>query len=185
MSDVRIVLNAKTPRGDPLTIRYALAEDCAAMHAFINALSIERTFINFQGEAISLEDERVYLTKQLGRVERHEEVHLYAWSDGQLIASSGIGLREAVCTHVGVFGIAVAREFRGRGIGSLLMRTVLDEAVREIPALRLVTLEVFGNNPVARAMYDKHGFREYGHLPGGILHRGQYVDAVLMQKRVR
>jgi ribosomal protein S18 acetylase RimI-like enzyme len=185
MSDVRIVWAAKTPQGDSLTIRYALAEDCAAMHTFINALSMERTFINFQGEEISLEDERAYLSAQLKRTERHEEVHLYAWCDGQLVASSGIGLKAAVCAHVGVFGIAVAHGFRGRGIGSLLMETVMDEAERQIPTMRLVTLEVFGNNPGARVLYERHGFEEYGRLPGGILHRGQYVDGVLMQKRVR
>jgi ribosomal protein S18 acetylase RimI-like enzyme len=185
MSDVRIVLDVKTARGDLVTIRYALADDCAAMHAFINALSIERTFISFQGEEIGLEEERAYLNTQLKRTERHEEVRLYAWCDGRLVASSGIGLKAAVCAHVGVFGIAVARDFRGRGIGSLLMKTVLEEAEREIPTLRLVTLAVFGNNPHARALYERFGFEEYGRLPGGILHRGEYVDDVLMQKKVR
>jgi hypothetical protein len=29
------------------------------------------------------------------------------------------------------------------------------------------------------------GFIEFGRLPGGVLHRGQYVDDVYMYKRVR
>lgn len=185
MADPGIILTTKTSHGNALVIRYPVAADLEKLHEFINTLSGERTFINFQGEEIPLADERVYLETQLARIERHEQVHLYAWCDGCLAGSSGIELKTQVAAHVGVFGIAIARAFRRQGIGSLLMETVLREAHRQIPALRLVTLEVFGSNPVAQALYEKHGFVEYGRLPGGVLHRDRYVDDVLMYKRLR
>lgn len=47
------------------------------------------------------------------------------------------------------------RSHRGQGIGKTLMEFVLKEAEKNIPQLRIVTLQVFGNNPLAQAMYKK------------------------------
>lgn len=185
MEERGIVLTTKTTRGNNLVIRYPVIADLEKLHEFINALSREKTFINFQGEEISLADERTYLQTLLARIERREQVQLYAWCGDCLSGSCGIKLKTQVAAHVGVFGLAVARASRRQGIGSLLMESVLREAQEQIPALRLVTLEVFGNNPVARALYEKHDFVEYGRLPGGVFHRGQHVVDVLMYKRLR
>jgi ribosomal protein S18 acetylase RimI-like enzyme len=181
----RIVAELRTPHGDEIVIRYPAAEDCEAMWEYINALSAERTFLTVQGEAVSLDDERAYVQRQLERIERREEVQLGVWCGGKLAGLSNVGLKANVSAHVGVFGIAIARPFRGRGIGSLLMRAIWDEAKKELPQLRVVTLEGFGNNPLAKAMYEKFGFVEYGRLPEGVVHRGQYVDSVWMYRNVR
>ena len=61
--------------------------------------------------------------------------------------------RTATALHV--IDIALLAEFRGRGIGSMIMRTLLEEsAERRIP----VSIHVEHTNP-ARRLYERLGFR--------------------------
>jgi ribosomal protein S18 acetylase RimI-like enzyme len=53
--------------------------------------------------------------------------------------------------------IALLPAYRNRGLGSLMLQTLLDEASA---ARRAVTLHVEANNPRARAWYERHGFVE-------------------------
>jgi RimJ/RimL family protein N-acetyltransferase len=155
------------------------------MMEYINLLSKEQTFINYQGEVITLEEEKKYLTKQLERMTNHETVQLLVFSGEKLIGISGVDMGNRVEKHVGVFGLSIAKEFRGEGIGTTLMKHVLKEAEENIPQLKIIILGVFSNNPLAKSLYEKIGFIEYGNLPGGILHRDVYVDHVYMYKVIR
>ncbi len=68
----------------------------------------------------------------------------------------------------------------GLGVGTALMQAVLDEARAHLAGLQIVTLSVFGNNETAIRMYERFGFQEFGRLPRGIRHQGQYVDHIYM-----
>jgi ribosomal-protein-alanine acetyltransferase len=72
--------------------------------------------------------------------------------------------------------IAVAPEYRGTGLGRVLMRTLIDEARRR-GAERLF-LEVRADNPVARGLYTSLGFAEIGVRPRYYRHG---IDAVVMR----
>lgn len=61
-------------------------------------------------------------------------------------------------TYVG--NIAVQKEYRGQGIASALLRTVVDRAKAEKCAF--VTLEVRASNVIARKLYEKAGFMNVG-----------------------
>ena len=179
----KVIQEGVTPRGDFL-IRYPAPGDAPAMCAYINALSREQTFILFQGEEISLEAEEAYLARQLQSIARHEVVQLLAVAESQVIGVSAVGMKNRVESHVGGLGISVAREWRGMGIGSALMQAVLEEAQAHLPGLEIVTLSVFSNNETAIRMYRRFGFQEFGRLPKGIRHRGQYVDHIYMYRDV-
>jgi ribosomal-protein-alanine N-acetyltransferase len=75
-----------------------------------------------------------------------------------------------------VTSVAVAPEFRGRGLGELLMLSLFD--VAEHMHARLVTLEVRVSNRVARALYEKLGFRQTGMRARYYTDNGE--DAVIM-----
>ena len=180
----KVVFEGQTSGGLQVLVRYPAPGDVKAMWEFINTLSRERTFILFQGEQLSLDDEEQYVAGMLDRIARREAVHLLALSGDTLIGSSSIALNTGVSRHVGDFGIVIAQGYRGRGVGTVLMEAVIREARAQLPNLKMVTLEVFGNNATAMHLYQKQGFVEYGRLPGGILHRDQYVDAVHMVRDV-
>jgi ribosomal protein S18 acetylase RimI-like enzyme len=60
---------------------------------------------------------------------------------------------EGLARHVGVLGMGLLPDYRGRGIG----RRLLDELLRRSPFER-VELSVFADNTAAIALYEKAGF---------------------------
>jgi len=61
-----------------------------------------------------------------------------------------------VCGEGHITNIAVHPEFRGSGIGSLLMEGLINEARKE--GISRLTLEVRKSNIIAQRLYEKYGF---------------------------
>ena len=72
----------------------------------------------------------------------------------------------------------------GKGLGKLLMKLVLEEASKNIPNLKIVTLECFAENEKAINLYKSFGFIAYGRLPKGNYYKGRFVDDIQMYKNV-
>jgi RimJ/RimL family protein N-acetyltransferase len=178
------IISKTTRDGQEVVVRYLKASDAPALHKFINALSEEKIYLRHQGERVSLPEERKYVARQLGKIKKKTGVHLLLFVDGELAGGSSVDMKDMTHAHVGRFGIALTKSFRGRGLGPLLMKSVLAEAAK-LPGIRIVELELFGANKVAHALYRKMGFREYGKIPGGVRHRGRYVDEVFMYKKIK
>lgn len=180
----KIILDQQIPSGH-LVIRYPQASDAEAMTEYINTLSREQTFIRFQGKQITLEDEVGYLNGQLKKISDHLSVQLLAVIDEKLVGITGIEMLDHSEAHVGTFGISLARDARSKGIGKLLMATVIDEAIKNMDELKIITLTCFANNEVGLSMYRKFGFIEHGRLPDGVQRKGEYTDHIYMYKKVR
>ena len=182
--DRKVVFEGVSEKGNKIVICYPTKDDTQIFWEYINTLSKERTFVRLQGEEITLESETRYLSRQLDRINRKTTVELIVFCNGKLIGISAIDMRDRTEKHEGVFGISISKEYRGEGIGKQFMQSVLEEAKKNMPQLRIVTLGVFGDNPLAKSMYEKFGFKEYGRLPKGSLH-GEYVDHIHMYKNIR
>jgi ribosomal protein S18 acetylase RimI-like enzyme len=78
--------------------------------------------------------------------------------------------------HVGVvWGLFVAPEARGRGLGHALVST-LTSHVRTWPDLEQLTLTVVPDNAAARALYLRHGFRAVGLAPRALRDESRHYD---------
>lgn len=87
--------------------------------------------------------------------------------------------------HHGTFGIAVHPEHRGLGIGTALIRRMLEWAT-EHPEIEKVSLSVFEPNTGARVLYERLGFREEGRREKEFkLGPGKYVDGIEMSTWVK
>ena len=181
----KIVFEGLSKKGNKIIIGYPTKDDAQIFCDYINALSREKTFVRFQGEEIKLEDEIKYVKTQLERIVKKQTVELLVFCNNKLIGISSIDMKDKTESHEGVFGISIAKDYRGEGIGKKFMQTVLEEAIKNIPQLRIITLGVFGDNPLAKSIYEKFGFKEYGRLPNGSLHKEKYVDHVYMYKSVK
>lgn len=73
-------------------------------------------------------------------------------------------------------------EYWGRGIGTTMLRLVLDYLVRERGARRVMLDPVASNARAIRA-YEKCGFRKVGLVPRGEFANGQWHDQVIMEYR--
>jgi RimJ/RimL family protein N-acetyltransferase len=86
--------------------------------------------------------------------------------------------------HSGRLGLSVAAAWRERGIGRLLLATLLEWA-RIHPTIEKVTLGVLATNARAIHVYQALGFEEEGrHLRAIRLGPGEYVDDILMYRFV-
>lgn len=183
--DLKIVEKFQLKDGGEIVFRYPTMEDAPLMMNYINTLSKEQTFINFQGEQISLEKEQKRLSDLLVKIEKKRAVQLLVFCNSELIAISDLIMRDRAEKFVGSFGITVAKEFRGVGLGKKLMQLVLEEAIKNLPDLKIVVLGVFGDNPIAQNLYKEMGFVQYGELHEGLTHQDHLDDHIYMYKKIR
>lgn len=167
-----------------IQIRGLKQEDVTEMLSFINEISKEETYIRLQGEQLTMDEEVRYVDDFIRRIGEGSAVKLLAFNGETLIGVSDVYLKDKIEKHIGVFGITIRKEWRGKGIGQELMKKTIAEATQKIKGLKIIELGVFANNPIAKKMYEKMGFVEYGRLPKGIKHRGEFVDHLYMYKQV-
>lgn len=105
--------------------------------------------------------------------------YLVAVVDGEVVGSLGL-VREthASTRHVASFGLIVAENHRGRGIGKAL----LGQAIRwaESMGVRKLELAVYPDNEAALALYRAFGFVEEGRLRGHSVREDGLQDEILM-----
>lgn len=180
----KIILKTNSKSGKEIIFRYISIHDYKAMADYINTISDEKTFITYQGEKLEYAGEQKFVENELKQIENHKSVMLLALCDDKIIGVSGIDLKPRVENHVGVFGITIAKEFRGDGIGKIFMKLAIKEAIRNLTGLKIIILGVFANNSIAQSLYKKMGFIEYGNLPQGMKHRNEFVDHLEMYLNV-
>ncbi|MEA2056814.1 MAG: GNAT family N-acetyltransferase [Patescibacteria group bacterium] len=164
------------------TFRSPHEGDLTPLQSFINNLSQERTFLRFQGEQVTLEEEKQYLDDQLEKISKHRSLVILAVHQGQIVGSTDIKLGEKTERHIGLFGIAINKEHRNFGLGTFLIGLVLQEAKKELPGFEIIKLSVHASNQRALHLYQKMGFERYGYLAKGVKLEDGYRDAVLMQR---
>ena len=93
-------------------------------------------------------------------------------------AVAGYGVLVQAADEAEVLNLAVSAGSRGKGVGSALLRTLLDAAKRE--GVRQVYLEVRESNAAARALYGAHGFAEVGRRRA--YYQRPVEDALILQR---
>jgi putative acetyltransferase len=78
-----------------------------------------------------------------------------------------------------VIGICVHEEWQGKGVGTALIRAIVDLADHWVNLTRL-ELEVFVDNETAIRLYERFGFQVEGTLRQHAFRDGQYVDSMVM-----
>jgi RimJ/RimL family protein N-acetyltransferase len=76
-------------------------------------------------------------------------------------------------------GIAISREYIGRGYGTDAVRVIVGYGFREM-GLHRIQLSVAPFNPAGIRAYQKAGFVEEGRYRASVLHDGRWYDEVLM-----
>lgn len=180
-----IIFETTTKTRKSIIFRYPTINDAEILKNYINKLSAEKGFILFQGEQKTLEEETKWLTEKIEQINKNECVFIMAFIENKFVGSSEIELKPLARKHIGGFGITVVKEYRGEGIGNLLMDLVIKESIKNMQDLKIIQLECFASNPIAPNLYKKMGFIEYGRLPGGLKRQKEFVDEILMYKLVK
>lgn len=108
-----------------------------------------------------------------------EGAFLVADAEGRIVGNLRIAREAQEATrHVATFGMHVARDWRGRGVGTALLLEALRWA--RAVGVRKVELSVYPDNDAARRLYARMGFVEEGRLLRHSRLSSGYRDEVLM-----
>lgn len=167
-----------TKTGQSVYIRHPRKEDLAGLLTFINSLIKEDTWIMRSGKKITRKEEEIFLTDTLKKIRKKEKYSLLAIIDGRIVGSAEIRRQSLRKHHVGEIGISVLAAYREAGIGTYLMKQLIQQA--EQMELRLLYLHSFADNKRAIHVYEKVGFRLAGEVPGMLAYKGKYLGEVTM-----
>ncbi len=185
MTSISLPSSFVTKKNRSVTIRLLTLEDSEQSRAYINQISTEDTFIGFSGEQLTPEEELKYIQDSVQSMLEGNSLHLVAELDGKIVAMCDarrdMSLKKR-SAHIAQFGLTVAKEFRGEGLGETILKLTIELLPIYIKDIRLLKLSVFGPNEVALALYQKLGFQQYGVLSGGIFFHDQFVDHILMSR---
>ena len=160
-------------------IRPAEAGDAESLIALMKSQEGEANLLNEIGEFSFTPEQEIEWIERFAQ--SPNSVFLIAQVDGQIVGTCGCqGGNRRVDHHVARLGIAVHRDFRGRGIGSKLMQAALDWAQSTL--VRRVELSVFARNEGAIRLYQRFGFEIEGRHKNAVFKRGEFIDTLTMAR---
>ncbi|MGC8676287.1 MAG: GNAT family N-acetyltransferase [Candidatus Micrarchaeia archaeon] len=167
--------------GRRITIRAPEMKDVQGYLQFINDLVAEGAPIMLNTPQ-SYADEMAYTAGKLDGMASGKELAIVATAEGRVIADASIARGRGREQNVGTLGIAVSKQYRNIGLGFEMIRLLLDMAKAE--KYRVIVLTVYANNPAAKHLYEKLGFRQTGTIPKAAAFGADLVDSLLMYKEL-
>lgn len=106
-----------------------------------------------------------------------------AWLDDRMVGNASLDRYPGGRSHAAQLGLAVHDAYHGQGVGSALLRALIDCADNAL-GLRRIELTVFAANLAAISLYRKAGFVEEGLSRGYAMREGGLADAIHMARTV-
>ncbi len=123
------------------------------------------------------------LTRDLFERCRKEKTRWYCIKvDGKIAGSTMVRKNNVKSKrgHTADFGINIAKEFWGKGVGDKTMEFVIKKSKKA--GVKRLELEVVAENTRARRLYEKHGFMVEGVKKKSFRIGGRYHDTIMMAK---
>lgn len=161
-----------------------------------SAISLDAPDLLALAAKVSLEDERTILTsrEEFRRITLASEEawvasfieHMYKILLVAEVKNKIVGILDCTCgsydrnSHVARLGMAVAKEYRGQGIGKKLLQCVTTWA-KSTGHIEKLELQVYTGNARAISMYQKTGFKEEYISPKAVkFGTNDYLDSIHM-----
>jgi len=180
-------LNSQLPRYNKsekrktLILREPEESDSRAFVEFLDRLISEEAFLTTDHQ--TLEDELGYIKFMQNEIGDKKGVHLIVSVGKRKIAGVDITNLGTKRDHVGELQIYIDKEYRGIGLGKLLLN-IAEEEIKKLDTIKIVMLEVFSNNESAINLYKKFGYKVVGNEENTVCYKGQFVGMTLMQKEL-
>jgi RimJ/RimL family protein N-acetyltransferase len=158
-----------------LTIRNAEARDAEEILLLAKQVMTESPFFP------RTSDEFNFTIAQEEDYIKNAALFLVAENDGKIIGSTTLDRSNlSKLNHTVTFGITILKAYFGQGVGSLLMKKVIEWV--EANKIEKIDLEVFEDNTPAILLYKKFGFVEEGRKRKAIKTNNGYKDNILMAR---
>ena len=164
---------------DGIHIRAANLDDAPAIAEIYNQ-GIEDRIATYETEPRSAKEQRAWLRAVADRYPT-----VVAQIDGEIVGWACAGpYRARECYRgIGEFSMYVRRDWRGCGVGDLLLAGLISEAER-LGLWKLLS-RIFLFNQASRKLCRKHGFREVGVYEKHARLDGRWLDVVIVERLIR
>lgn len=160
-----------------LTIRPAELEDAEKILDLLDEVGGENLYLMLEPGERTLTQIRGLIDQQ----DTNRSIILLAEGSGDVIGILGfLGGSFKKIAHVIEVGMAIRKEFRGSGIGSILLREAISWARKK--GFHRLELGVLSTNQQAISLYKKFGFQEEGVRKSRYRIEEKWVDEILMSK---
>lgn len=157
-----------------IVIRHIEASDAEALHEIMSHPGVYHDTLQLPHPSLDMWHERV--------AARPGRRHLVACTDDRVVGHLALDVMENPRrSHVATFGISVAAKAQGRGVGTALMREMINLCDNWLRIER-IELTVFSDNASGVALYQKFGFETEGTGRRYALRNGEYIDALYMAR---
>ena len=162
-----------------MIIRKAQRSDVPAMREIFNEVLRNSNSI-YREEEVSLEERYSWFDEKIS----HGFPIFGAYDGEKLIAYAGYGSWRAAQGYRKTveLTIYVDSAYRGSGVGSKLMQTVIDQAKND--GLHVMIGAIDSKNIDSINFHKKFGFVETARMPEVALKHGQWLDLIFMQKQL-
>ena len=165
--------------GQIATVREAVPDDAVVLLRYLNGLTTETDFLSMAKDDFDWTEE-----KERPFIESHQRADnkllIVGEVDGQIVGLLGFtGDDRTRLRHAGEFGIIVSKTHWQLGLGTALIRHLIDWA-RASGVVRKIGMRVRCDNERALRLYDRFGFVREGTITRQFAVAGRFHDAYLM-----
>jgi RimJ/RimL family protein N-acetyltransferase len=180
MKPGKVIRTFSAKDGREIVLRTPMWSDLDDLMAMINSLVEERADILID-EKVSRDQEIDWFSRALARLEKDEAFYMVAQVGGKVVGNSEVARKTSGHDrHVGSLGIVIRNGYRNLGIGTEMMKTLIEQA--RAMNLKLLTLGVYATNKHAHHVYQSVGFVDAGRIPKKFFKDGQFIDEIVMAK---
>jgi RimJ/RimL family protein N-acetyltransferase len=173
----------RLPDGRSVWIRRARPDDAGPVLEYLRDVGGETPNLTFgaEGPGLTEDEEREYL-RRVG--ESDNSLAILALVGDTIVGGLTFdGGRRSRLRHVGEFGISVAQEYAGLGIGRAMIEYMIGWAERS-GVVRKINLKVRVDNLGAIRLYERLGWVHEGRTTRDTLIDGEFNDCLLMGRAV-
>ena len=172
----------KDKEGNEIELRSARISDAQDLIDYLKITTGETPYLIREPDEVTLTigQEEAFIRSN---IEAGRELLLLAFANGKHIGNCSlmsIGSYRRYAHRCEV-AIALYQDFWGKGIGKIMLETVLQ--IAKDVGYEQAELEVMSQNKQAISLYEKIGFKAYGTFPNNMKYQdGSYDDALWMMK---
>jgi phosphinothricin acetyltransferase len=165
-------------RANGIQVRNATFDDAGAIAEIYNQ-GIEDRIATYETERRSVDEQRAWLQAIAGCYPA-----VVAQADAEIVGWAGAGpYRARECYRgIGEFSMYVRRDWRGQGVGDMLVAALIIEA--EKLGLWKLLSRIFPFNEASRALCRKRGFREVGIYEKHARLDGRWLNVVIVERLI-
>jgi len=155
-------------------IRQIQLHDAEGFRACLDSVARERRYLA-QVEAPPLEKVREFVAQSVVQ----DAAQYVAVNDEKIVGWCDVFAHWAYALkHVGTLGMGIQAEFRGQGLGRMLLLKTLEHALKN--EIYRVSLEAREDNIRAIRLYEQVGFKHEGRAACALRFEGKYYTGITM-----